>query len=173
MKQKLLLFLILIIAKASLGQKVFSPDGVINYQINALHDKRNDLLEIVKKGNPNIIQLEMLKVKDNNLPLGISKYEGDEIKPIEYVLKNFVFNVKANDVTRTIERKSFQKEGNVFHRKISISKIEGKEVYNVMYYFMKNNKSNTLYEIKLNGSFTKRQLIDSLLFDIAKTVNFR
>jgi|688.fasta_scaffold1116785_1 hypothetical protein len=168
----LLLTLITIVLNLN-AQKLSSPDGVINYQINVQHELRNDLLQVVENGNPNIVQLEMLKIQDNKFPLGISIYEGDEIKPIEEVLKDFVFNVKANDVTRNIEGESFKKEGKTFHRKITISNMGDRQVYNVMYYFMKNNKSNILYELKLNGSITKRQLIDSTLYDIVKTVNFQ
>ena len=134
---------------------------------------RDDLLKVVKKGNPNIVQLEMIKIQDNSFPLGISIYKGDEIKPIEEVLKDFVYNVKANEVTRNVEAKSFKKDGVVFHRKITISNMGDREVYNVMYYFMKNNKSNILYEIKLNGSVSKRQLIDNTIYNIAKTVYFK
>ena len=115
----------------------------------------------------------MIKIQDNSFPLGISIYKGDEIKPIEEVLKDFVYNVKANEVTRNVEAKSFKKDGVVFHRKITISNMGDREVYNVMYYFMKNNKSNILYEIKLNGSVSKRQLIDNTIYNIAKTVYFK
>ena len=155
------------------AQKFSSPDGLLNYQINVNHELRDDLLKVVKKGNPNIVQLEMIKVQDNSFPLGISIYKGDEIKPIEEVLKDFVYNVKANEVTRNVEAKSFKKDGVVFHRKITISNMVDREVYNVMYYFMKNNKSNILYEIKLNGSVSKRQLIDNTIYNIAKTVYFK
>jgi hypothetical protein len=173
MKTIILFLGILMITINCIAQKSQILDGALNYQINVQHELRNDLLQVVKNGNPNIVQLEMLKIQDNNFPLGISIYEGDEIKPIEEVLKDFVFNVKANDVTRNIEGKSFKKDGKTFHRKITISNMGDRQVYNVMYYFMKNNKSNILYELKLNGSITKRQLIDSTLYDIVKTVNFQ
>ena len=170
----LFLFLsILYLNYTTKAQKFSSPDGVLNCKINVQHELRNDLLKVLKKGNPNIVKLEMIKVQDNSFPLGISIYEGDEIKPIDEVLKDFVYNVKANEVTRNVEAKSFKKDGVVFHRKITISNMGDREVYNVMYYFMKNNKSNTLYEIKLNGSVSKRQLIDNTIYNIAKTVYFK
>ena len=172
--QKLFFLLTLLTLAFNLkAQKFSSPDGVINYQINVNHELRDDLLKVVKKGNPNIVQLEMIKVQDNSFPLGISIYKGDEIKSIEEVLKDFVYNVEANEVTRNVEAKSFKKDGVVFHRKITISNMGEREVYNVMYYFMKNNKSNILYEIKLNGSVSKRQLIDNTIYYIAKTVYFK
>lgn len=173
MKNPFLFILFLIITISGKAQKSLSPDGVIHYQINVPHELRNDLLQVVKKGNPNIVQLDMLKIQDNNLPLGISIYEGDDVTSIEDVLKNYVYNVKANEVTSNIEGKSFNKDGKVFHRKITISNMGDRQVYNVMYYFMKNNKSKTLYELKLNGSITKRQLIDNTSYDIAKTVFFK
>ena len=173
MKNTVLFHILFIIALSSNAQKPITPDGVLHYQINVPHELRNDLLQVVKKGNPNIVQLEMLKIQDNNLPLGTSVYEGDEIKPIEDVLKNYVYNINANDVTRNIEGKSFKKDGKVFYRKITISNMSDRQVYNVMYYFMKNNKSKTLYELKLNGSITKRHLIDNTSYDIAKTVYFK
>lgn len=173
MRNLFFLLILLTITLSSKAQKPLTPDGVIHYQINVPHELRNDLLQVVKKGNPNIVQLDMLKVQGNNLPLGISIYEGDDVTSIENVLKNYVYNVKANEVTRNIEGKSFKKDGKVFHRKITISNMGDRKVYNVMYYFMKNNKSKTLYELKLNGSITKRQLIDNTSYDIAKTVYFK
>jgi hypothetical protein len=173
MKKIIIFFILLITTFSCKAQKTLTPDGVIHYQINVPHELRNDLLQVVKKGNPNIVQLEMLKIQGNNLPIAISIYEGDDVTSIENVLKNYVYNVKANEVTRNIEGKSFKKDGKVFHRKITISNMGDRQVYNVMYYFMKNNKSKTLYELKLNGSITKRQLIENTSYDIAKTVYFK
>lgn len=170
MKKIIIILVLLTITLTSKAQKIHTPDGGLNYQINLQHELRDDLLKVLKKGNPNIVQLEMLKVLDNSFPLGISIYKGDEIKPMEEVLNDFVYNVKANEVTRNLEGKSFKKDGMVFHRKITISNMGDREVYNVMYYFMKNTKSNILYEIKLNGSVSKRQLIDNIIYNIAKTV---
>jgi len=52
-------------------------------------------LQVVKKGNPNIVKLEMLKVQGNNFPLGVSIYEGDEVTSIENVLKKLCLQCKS------------------------------------------------------------------------------
>jgi len=173
MKKTFLYLALIVISISTNAQKSISPDGVFNYQINVKHELAKDLLAAVKKSNPNIIQLEIVTIKGENIPFAISKYEGGEVTIIEVALKDYVYNVKANSITKTIEAKSFTKEGRVFHRKITISSMGDKNVYNVMYYFMKNNKSKFLYEIKLSANNVDQKLIDHTLYNIAKTVYFK
>jgi hypothetical protein len=173
MKKILLFCLLLIPFLNSNAQKSISPDGVFNYQINFQYELQDNLLPFMKKANPSIIQLAKVKFDDKSFLLGISKLEGDNIESIDAVVKNYVYNIKANSHTRNIEGKTFIKDGKYYHRKITISIVEGSEVYNVMYYFMKGNKSKILYEMKASGSNKYHDLIDTTLFTIANTVHFK
>jgi len=62
------------------------------------------------------------------------------------------FNNYVRDVTpfftTVIEAKSYKKDGKILYRKISESDFDNQKVRNIMFYFMENNNSNTLYELK-------------------------
>jgi len=73
--------------------------------------------------------------------------KGDEAMTIEDAFNNYVRDVTPF-FTTVIEAKSYKKDGKTLYRKISESDWGPEKVRNIMFYFMENNNSNTLYELK-------------------------
>jgi hypothetical protein len=174
MKLSLLLFLTLINYFSIYAQVVISPDNNFTYKIPYNNEFNFDLLNKVKRINPYIIDIRILKTKQGNKPIAISKYEGDENLPIETILKKYVNSVKPYENSKVVESRTYKKNGILFYRKISILNIDNhNETINIIYYFKESIRSKYLYELKLSSNLSDSSKMKKYLERIASTVTFK
>ena len=174
MKKILPLIIILNISISVYSQKIISPDGNFRYNIPFINETGTDLLKTMQNINPLIIDIHMIKTKKGNIPLALSKYEGEENLPIETILEKYVNSVKSTNNSRILETKSYKKNGTIFHRKITAIKFKKDyESISVMYYFKESRQTKYMYELKLTSEISDSTEIKNYLEHIASTVFFK
>jgi len=174
MKKVLSLILILNITISVYSQKIISPDGNFRYSIPYKYETSADLLKTMQKINPLIIDIHIIKTKNGNIPLALSKYEGEENLPIEIILEKYVNSVKSTSNSRVLETKSYKKNGIIFHRKITAIRFnKNKETISVMYYFKESKETRNMYELKISNDIADSTDIKNYLEKISSTVTFK
>ena len=173
-KKILLLILILNVTISVYSQKVISPDGNFKYSIPYKNETGTDLLKTMQKINPLIIDIHIIKTKKGNIPLALSKYEGEENLPIEIILEKYVNSVKSTNKSRVLETKSYNKNGILFHRKITAIRFnKNNETISVMYYFKESKETKNMYELKISSDIADSTDIKNYLEKVALTVTFK
>jgi hypothetical protein len=133
-----------------------------------------ELFSAITKVNPTVIFLRSLSTsKSKPILFAVSRYENS--KPVK--LSSAFYEQTANhhptnlgDISKNHKVISFREyiKGNIIlYSKVS-KPFEGQ--CNVMYYFMKDNFSNVMYEIKLSGSISEKELMESIAEKIALSV---
>lgn len=130
-------------------EKRYSPDGKISLNIIEPNQSILDTLTISENDRYAMIALFNIgdSAKNQNFLFSITRMKGDEAMTIEDAFNNYVRDVTPF-FTTVIEAKSYKKDGKTLYRKISESDFDNEKVRNIMFYFMENNNSNTLYELK-------------------------
>jgi len=152
MRKKLLLilfFLTFIIGCSS--EKRYSPDGRISFTLTEPHTSLYDTLAVSDNDTYAIIALFKMgdSSRNNNFLFATTRMKGEEEMTIEHAFNYYVKDINPA-LTTVIEAKSYTKDGKKLYRKISESDFGVKKVRNIMFYFMKDNNSNTLYELKIS-----------------------
>jgi len=174
MKKVLSLILIFNLTISVYSQKTISPDGNFKYSIQYKYETSADLLKTMQKINPLIIDIRLIKTKNGNIPLALSKYEGAENLPIETILEKYVNSVKSTSNSRVLETKSYIKNGIIFHRKITAIRFnKNNETISVMYYFKESKETKNMYELKISSDLSDSTDIKKYLENIASTVTFK
>lgn len=133
-----------------------------------------ELFSAITKVNPTVIFLRSLSISKNKpILFAVSRYENS--KPVK--LSSAFYEQTANhhptnlgDISKNhkvISFREFIKENKTLYTKVS-KPFEGQ--CNVMYFFMKDNFSNVMYEIKLSGSISEKELMESIAEKIALSV---
>lgn len=133
-----------------------------------------ELFSAITKVNPTVIFLRSLSASKNKpILFAVSRFENS--KPVK--LSSAFYEQTANhhptnlgDISKNHKVISFREyiKGNItLYTKVS-KPFEGQ--CNVMYYFMKDNFSNVMYEIKLSGSISEKELMKSIAEKIALSV---
>ena len=133
-----------------------------------------ELFSAITKVNPTVIFLRSLSTsKSKPILFAVSRYENS--KPVK--LSSAFYEQTANhhptnlgDISKNhkvISFREFIKENKTLYTKVS-KPFEGQ--CNVMYFFMKDNFSNVMYEIKLSGSISEKELMKSIAEKIALSV---
>lgn len=174
MKNILSLILLFNISILGYSQKIISLDGIFSYSIPYKNETGTVLLKTAHKFNPYIIDIRILKTKQGNKPIAISKYEGDENLPIETILKKYVNSVKPYENSKVVESSNYKKNGILFYRKISIINFDNRnKTINIIYYFKESIRSKYLYELKLSSNLSDSSKMKKYLERIASTVTFK
>lgn len=134
-------------------------------------DEQENLFSMLKKANPNVIFLRsVLTSKSKKILFAVSRYENSESDKLDNVFYEQTVNYKDNNFGNNYKLISYRKykSGNkFFYEKVS-SPMEGQCC--VMYYFMKNNFSNVMYEIKLSGKMNEMDEMKTIAEKIALSV---
>jgi len=174
MKKILSLIVILNLTISGYSQKIINPDGNFKYSIPYKNETGTDLLKSMQKINPLIIDIHIIKTKNGNIPLALSKYEGGENLPLEIILEKYVNSVKSTNNSKVLETKSYKKNGIIFHRKITAIKFnKDYESICVMYYFKESRETKYMYELKLTSDISDSTEIKNCLEKIASTATFK
>lgn len=118
-----------------------------------------DLLASLKEINPNVIFLRSFRtLKNKPILFAVSRYENSERTKLDTVFFKQTVNIKASNLGeisnsyKLISYNRYKKSNKLLYTKVS-SPMEGQCC--VMYYFMKNNFSEVMYEIKLSGGINE------------------
>lgn len=130
-------------------EKRYSPDGKISLNIIGPNKSILDTLTVSENDRYAMIALFNIgdSAKNQNFLFSITRMKGDKAMTIEDAFNNYVRDVTPF-FTTVIEAKSYKKDGKMLYRKISESDWGPEKVRNIMFYFMENNNSNILYELK-------------------------
>lgn len=134
-----------------------------------------ELFVRITEANPNVIFLRsLITSKDNQILFAVSRYETTKALSLSSAFYEQTANHKANNLGEDLSNKyklisfrEYKKANRTLYTKVS-RPFEGH--CNVMYYFMKNNFSNVMYEIKLSGKFSEKEEMESLAKKIALSV---
>jgi len=154
-------------------EKRYSPDGVISLSLIEPQDSFPDLLKLMQETNPNMISLFMLgdSTKKEQFPFSVSKMQGGETMSIKQAFDDYVKDVSP-PLTTILSSEFYEKNGKTFFRKISQTDFGERQTRNMMFYFMENDRSNVLYELKATASPDRGDFVLHQLEKIAGTVQF-
>jgi hypothetical protein len=134
-------------------------------------EKQENLFSMLKKTNPNFIFFRsVLTSKSRKVFFGVSRYENSEPEKLDDVFYQQTVNHKDNRLRNNYKLISYRKykSGNKYlYEKVS---SPNKGQCCVMYYFMKNNFSNVMYEIKLSGEMNQMDEMRAIAKNIALSV---
>lgn len=136
-------------------------------------EKQENLFYTLKKANPNVIFLRsVLTSQYNKILFAVSRYENSESDKLDSVFNEQTVNYKDNifgNEYKLISYRKYKSGNKILYEKVS-SPIEGQCC--VMYYFMKNNYSNVMYEIKLSGEMNEMDELKTIAEKIGLSVKF-
>ena len=134
-------------------------------------EEQENLFSMLKKANPNVIFLRsLLTSKSKKILFAVSRYENSESDKLDNVFYQQTANYKDNNFGNDYKLISYRKykNGNKFlYEKVS-SPFDGQ--FCIMYYFMKNDFSNVMYEIKLSGKMKEKNEMKTIAEKIAMSV---
>jgi hypothetical protein len=155
-----------------------TPRIIINEDLSLViplpNIEQEELFLAITKVNPTVIFLRSLSTsKSKPILFAVSRYENS--KPVK--LSSAFYEQTANhhptnlgDISKNHKVISFREyiKGNkTLYTKVS-KPFEGQ--CNIMYYFMKDNFSNVMYEIKLSGKLSEKEEMESIAEKIALSV---
>lgn len=133
-----------------------------------------ELFTAIKDVNPTVIFLRSFRTPKNKpILFAVSKYENSERIKLDTVFFKQTINFKStihgevSNSYKIISYNRYMKSNKLLYTKVS-SPIEGQCC--VMYYFMKNNFSQVMYEIKLSGRITEIEEMKTISEKIALSV---
>ncbi len=112
----------------------------------------------------------VLTSKNNRILFSVSRYENSEADKLDNVFNEQTVNYKDNifgNEYKLISYRKYKSGNKILYEKVS-SPIEGQ--YCDMYYFMKNNFSNVMYEIKISGKMNEMNEMETIAEKIALSV---
>ena len=159
----ILLFSIIVIGLLSFNVNQENERIKVNSEFSlilpTLNLEMEDLLASLKEINPNVIFLRSFRtLKNKPILFAVSKYKNSERIKLDTVFFKQTVNSKASiqgevsNSYKLISYNRYMKSNKLLYTKVS-SPMEGQCC--VMYYFMKNNFSEVMYEIKLSGGINE------------------
>ena len=119
-----------------------------------------DLFTSIKEINSNVIFLRSFGINKKIILFAVSRYEDSKKTKLDTVFYKSTVNVKVSnlgDISKNyklISYNKYTKANKLLYTKVS-SPMEGQCC--VMFYFMKNNYDNSMYEIKLSGGMSEME----------------
>ena len=138
------------------------------------YEANSELFDVVHEVNPDVIGFYLLDLKDMpNTPMTVSCYTASEPMTLDDAFFNETVGAEPDNLDsltqgyKLISFDQYNKAGKSLYLKVS-SPIEGK--CSVMYYFMKDNNSTSLYEVKVVGEMGEKERLMELAEEIALNV---
>ncbi len=173
MRISILFSLVLMIATDCKQEKRYSPDGIISLQLSEPRYNLPDMLPAMQEVNPNIICLFYVgdSAQNEDFFFTISRMEEEDSMSIQEAFDKYVKDVSP-PMTTTLAAGSYEKNGKRLYRKISETDFGEHRARNTMFYFMENDRSNILYEIKGSSAVEKAPLVFAKMEEMASSVRF-
>ncbi|MFN6091025.1 MAG: hypothetical protein ACK44N_01265 [Bacteroidota bacterium] len=152
--------------------KTYQIKDQLSFDCPVKIDTAPELFTILKSINKNIIYFGVINNNDNRYMLSVAKYTADEPITIDTAFFDFTANeVPDNKMGefQILGAGKYVKENYTYFRKISCT---NGTILNVMFYLMKENKSNYLFEFKMTGSIDQKEYIIDVLEKTVSSVEF-
>jgi len=176
MKYFFIAFLLLALQVNSHGQSKIKIDSSVTVVLPYRYDKDQTLLKALQQMNVTIIYATILyTAKNEKILFTASKYINDEAISIDSAFKETVYHVPdgMEESYELVDHGKYRKEDRFLRFKQSKITFEnGQEVFNTMYYFMRKDRSEEMYEIKITGSNETRARDKNVLEQIALSLKF-
>lgn len=159
-------------SQKSTGKRIVI-DSALSLTIATPHQDEK-LTKALKAFNDKIMYVAIVNIASQKIPFAVSKYHSEEMRSIDSAFDQTVrFKAADDDVYKLVEAGTYKKDDKVLRYKISeITFDGGAKTNSVMYYFMKDDASNDLYEIKLSGNPKNRKELKAVLEQVALSVSF-
>lgn len=149
-------------------------DGTIRFVVPYQHTFSEELLKVLLTVNDKLLYVATLKAETEDQPVmfSVSKYMNDNRVSIQ---EAFDGTVKFRpDVAgyELLGHGTEQVAGRILRYKISNVSYDGSEVASIMYYFMNNDASEALYELKVACSRQELEKYRKALRSIAASLTF-
>jgi hypothetical protein len=152
----------------------FSPDSHLEIRLQQPNKKLERPLQILRETRPEVMSLHQIgNENDLYFMFSTAKHVGEEPMSIDSAYSNYVGNFTST-FTTAIESGLYQNGPIKLYRKISfLDAGDSIQTYNLMIYFMKNDYSNEMYELK--GSCGERELeyMKQLMRKMAESIRFK
>jgi len=170
-------FILLSIALSSYSQSKIQIDSSVTITISYKYNTDASLFNALHKMNNNIVYTAVLYPSEQNKPslFAVSKYEFDNSTSIDSAFNQSVRHVPdgAQNGYELVDFSTYKKDDNLLRFKESkLTFSDGSEMYNLMYYFMKEG-SGRLYEIKTTGAKESVEQNKKMLEEIATSFKFQ
>lgn len=162
------------------GQQMVShsaDNGNFKFKLPAGCEVRDqELLDLMNEHNPFIQFIAICSIDSNKgIAIAVSKYTNDSKVSIDEAYQLSVEtvggqNLGLEDAYKLIDHKVYQKNGKTLRYKISET-FEG--INSIMFYFMKNDFSNELFEVKITAKSEDRKEALDYGEKIALSVGFK
>lgn len=174
----ILLFSLIVIGLLSFNEYQENDRVKVNSEISLILPTPNlemdELFSSLKEINKNFIFLKSIgNIKSKPVLFAVSRYKDSNKIKLDSVFYKQTINYKANNLGsissnyKLISYNRYKKEGKLLNTKVS-SPMEGQ--CSVMFYFMKNNFNNVMYEIKLTGGISEMKSMKESAEKIALSV---
>jgi hypothetical protein len=167
-----LLLVLVYTSSCSKQIKTYQIKDQLSFDCPVKIDTAPELFTILKSINKNIIYFGVINNNDNRYMLSLAKYTADEPTTIDTAFFDFTANeVPDNKMGeyQILGAGKYVKDNYTYHRKISCT---NGTILNVMFYLMKENKSNYLFEFKMTGSIDQKEFMVDVLEKTVSSVEF-
>ena len=152
--------------------KTYQIKDQLSFDCPVKIDTAPELFTILKSINKNVIYFGVINNNDNRYMLSVAKYTADEPTTIDTAFFDYTANERPDNQMgeyQILGAGKYVKDNYTYYRKISCN---NGTIANVMFYAMKENKSNYLYEFKMNGSFDQKDYMIDVLEQTIRSVEF-
>jgi hypothetical protein len=164
----------LILLTFSQKDEFFSPDNHLEIRLQRPNKKLERPLQILRETRPEVMSLYQIgNENDLYFMFSTAKHVGEEPMPIDSAYSNYVANFTST-FTTALESGLYKSGTMKLYRKISfLDAGDSIQTYNLMIYFMKNDYSNEMYELK--GSCGERELeyMKNIMGRMAESIRFK
>jgi len=152
----------------------FSPDNHLEIRLHTPNKRIDKALEILREARPEVMSVHQIG-NENYLYFMFStaKHVGEEPMSIDSAYSNYVGNFTST-FTTAIESGLYQNGPIKLYRKISfLDAGDSIQTYNLMIYFMKNDYSNEMYELKGTCGEREIEYMKKTIGEMAETIRFK
>ena len=153
-------------------QRAYHVNNDLSFNCPVKIDSAPDLFKILKSINSNVEYFGVINKNDNRYMLSVAKYIADEPTTIDTAFFDYTANERPdNQMTeyQILGAGKYVKDNYTYYRKISCN---NGTIVNVMFYLMKHNKSNHLFEFKMTGPLDQKDYMIDVLEQTVRSVEF-
>ena len=153
-------------------QRAYHVNNDLSFDCPVKIDSAPDLFKILKSLNRNVEYFGVINKNDNRFMLSVAKYSADLPTTMDTAFFEFTANEIPENNTgdyQILGSGKYVRDNHTYYRKISCS---NGTIVNVMFYLMKQNKSNHLFEFKMTGPLDQKDYMIDVLEQTVKSVEF-
>ncbi|MFM7014788.1 MAG: hypothetical protein ACKOX3_00530 [Bacteroidota bacterium] len=167
-----LLFIFIYSSSCNHKAKSYQINNQLSFDCPVKIDTAPELFNVLKSINKNVIYFGIINNNDNRYLISVAKYKADEPTTIDTAFFDYTANeVPENNIGdyQILSAGKYEKDNHTYYRKISCS---NGTIVNVMFYLMKENKSNYLFEFKITGPLDEKDYMIDVLEKTVSSVEF-